>query len=178
MKIMKHIIQKVQLITIITIIFLLLGTGFVSSAEQAVLKITAVVDKSLEITVIPNNENDLLDLRIQQDDVKVGEVEERANVQNGYQVILVSENAKQRGQGKPYLVGESNDNDMSLEYEIYYEGEKVVFDNSGEAIVTDTVSLTTALGVNRDVSISYDGRFMDFVSDYYSDTLTFSIVPK
>ncbi|MCF7941530.1 MAG: hypothetical protein K9M84_07950 [Spirochaetia bacterium] len=159
------------------LIFLFAAVGL-QAADQAVLRITATVGHSLEIEVIPDKDLALFDLTGKQDMLKVGEVEERANVRNGYQVILESENARSRGQGIPFLQGEDPDNNLGVAYELYYDGRKIVFDLDGRAIVTDAITDTTASGISRNVYISYDGTDAELVSDYYSDTLTFSITPK
>ncbi len=145
-----------------------------TAAESGILRLQAYVPELVEITVTPNQDIGVFNLTLKEDNLTVGHVEERANSQTGYEVELVSTNAI--GSGIPSLDAEDG-SDQSLPYSIYYNGSQVEFDTTGRAIVTDATTMISS-GVIKSVSISYDGTVVDLDTGYYSDTLTFSIVPK
>lgn len=163
---------------LLPILLFLIISSSLSATDQAILTLSGTVPTLVEIVVKPNRELGLFDLTILQESLKVGQVEEWANVKNGYTVILESENARRAGNGVPRLMAESSQSDQALNYEVYYDGRRVIFDADGRAVVTETVTLSSATLLKKDVIISYDGTQADLDEDYYSDTLVFSISPK
>ncbi len=166
--------NKTRLKRFVGILIMLSVVTSLSAATAGVLRLQAYVPELVEITVSSNQDVGTLNLTLKEDNLTVGHVEERANSQTGYEVELVSKNAI--GTGIPSMVAEDGSN-QSLEYSIYYHGNQVVFDTTGKAIVTSATTLVSS-GVTKSVSISYDGTVVDLDTGYYSDTLTFSIVPK
>lgn len=175
-------IQKVtrmfSLTTLLFVLFVTIPAQSVRSAEQGVLHIEAVVPSLVEIVVSQDKDADLFDLTVKQEMLKVGVVKEWANIRTGYKVILTSQNATIVGSSTPFLKAEASDNPMMLEYDIYYDGEKIEFGESGNVVITDANTLSSVVGVIKDVVISFNGNSTFLAPGYYTDTLTFTIIPK
>lgn len=160
--------------------FLLVSLSLVSvysqqTTDTASITLQGTVEKFVSIDVTPSPGFDDLDLQSVVSNQNVATVTETSNVREGYTVTLTSTNATSLGTANPAFVGQNGGE--SLTYTLTYDGNAVTF-VSGSVQVTDSNTTTPALGIGKDMNISYDGTSVFLQSDVYDDTLTFTVTAK
>jgi hypothetical protein len=158
--------------------------GFVALAAFVAIPATAATSGSIalsgsipaimELVITSEPVANNLPLTTTVADLSVATVTERSNKKAGYTVTLESQSAKASGASPSFVSSESGD---SLPYSIKYGGNAVAF-VGGSAVVSSTASRTTAAGVSKAVTVSFDGASYFLDESTYSDTLTFTIIAK
>lgn len=143
-------------------------TAYADTQGQIVIKGT--VQKHVEITVIPEQGYQNLDLENGVTDQVVATVKEKCNDKDGYTVTLESENAEG---SQAYLVCSGVDD--KIPYSMKYGGTVVNLVNK-KATVTDATGRTPKEGVNKQLTVTISPQWV--FEGEYSDTLTFTIAAK
>lgn len=133
------------------------------AATTGTLLLKGTVLAKLSITVTPEPIALALPLETSQTDTKVAEVNEKSNSSTGYKVTISSANAGN-------LVRTSGTE--LFPYTLKYDSVAL---NLASAVV-ETHSGSSAVDVNKDVTISYTGvPAEEMVAGDYTDTITFTI---
>ncbi len=130
----------------------------------------------LEITVTTEPTAATILLSTDVTDQKVGTVVERSNKKAGYTVTLSSASAAATASSTPSF--RSIETVDTLAYTIKYGGAAVVFVAGAPAEISNMSAKTSAVGVSKDVTISYTGSSSFLDESIYTDVLTFTILAK
>lgn len=130
----------------------------------------------LEITVTTEPTAATLLLSADVTDQKVGTVVERSNKKAGYTVTLSSASAAATAASAPSF--RSIETADTLTYTIKYGGASVVFVAGAPAEISSVSAKTSAVGISKDVTISYTGTSSFLDESVYTDILTFTILAK
>lgn len=136
------------------------------SAVTGTLLLQGTVAKKVSIVVTPETVASALDLEVTQTDLKVATVNEKSNSNTGYKVTLLSANL-----GKLKRASGSEVFSYSLKY-----GTTAVNLSAAAGAIVTTSTASSAVNVNKDISISYTGIAAEtMVEGTYADTLTINI---
>lgn len=146
-----------------------------AAATTGSIAISGSVPAIIEITVTSESVAQNLPLTQTVSDLKVATVVERSNKKAGYTVVLESANAKASGSSSASL--KSTETNDALPYSIKYNGNAVSL-TGGSAVVSDASAKTAAVGVSKELTVSFNGadNFLD--ESTYSDTMTLTIIAK
>lgn len=148
-------------------------TGFVTASfaqSSAPLTISGTVAPSTTITVAAQPGYNALDLVNGAIAKLVGIATEKSNDKLGYTVTVSSLNAGATAQA--FLKGSIIGNADVVNYSIQYNGGGVTLVN-GSATVTIAGGRTPAVGVNKNLNVTFAGAWL--TADTYSDTMTLTI---
>jgi hypothetical protein len=168
---MKNAYKKFLVLVALTALVLLEASAATTGSIAISGSIPAIIELSVSSESVASN----LPLTQTVSDLKVATVNERSNKKAGYTVVLESANAKSAGSSSPSLV--SSETLDTLPYSIKYDGNAVTF-TGGSAIVSDASAKTLASGVDKPVTVSFDGAAHFLDESVYGDTLTFTIIAK
>lgn len=131
------------------------------AGTSATLLLKGSVPAVLNIQVTPEPAATALDLTSTQSNTKVAVVQEKSNSSSGYNVTISSQN-----------LGVLKNNAHSFVYSLAYDGTVL---NLASPVV-QTHSDSSAVAVNKNVTISYTGKPAEqLVAGNYTDTVTFTI---
>lgn len=134
------------------------------AATTATLLLKGKINPIVSIQVTPEAIATTLDLTTTQASTKVATVQEKSNISSGYKVTISSQNQ-----------GALKNDQHSMAYSMSYGGQVLNLASP----VTQTNSATTAVAVNKNVTISYTGVPAEqLVAGDYTDTITFTIAPN
>lgn len=163
---------------LVIVCFALITVGLTAAHAQSSANLTlrGNIKKTVSIAVDAAGIASGLDLEAAATDLRVATVTEKCNVKAGYTVTMSSLGAKFNA--VPALLGQGDIDGEILPYSIKYDGDNILFDNSGFAItsVSNEIGRTPKEGVDKDLTISYSAEYL--TAGDYEDTLTLEIAAK
>ena len=163
--------------TIAAIATLSLAAFPLAAASSGSIILSGSIAAISDISVTTATGYNALPLTTSVSDLQVATILERSNDSAGYSVTLSSANWSS-GSGPAFKSLDSLD---ILPYSIKYGTNAVSF-SSGVATVTNNTSRTSAAGLSKSLTVTFDGTVVflgaNSSGSTYSDTLTFSIIAK
>jgi len=146
-------------------------------ADSAMVSFCGRMARLLDIACERESGITNLDLTADLTDHLIATVTETSNADPGYTVTITSMNlaADSAGHSGPYLRHESGSD--TLDYDLAYGGLTVAGWSAGSTLITDSGSITPAVGTSRGVTITYSGDGT-LSAGRYQDILTFTIAAK
>ena len=146
-----------------------------TTTASASITLSGTVEKNVAITATGLGSYNDLDLTSDQSNLAVAEINEYANVREGYTVSLSSANAVAGNTADPYFEGQVGGE--TLTYSLSYDGSAVTL-SGGSAQIIDANAKTPLGGVTKQLAITYSGSAANLGNDTYADDLTFTITAK